>query len=62
MSEVVSIFGPKKQKRQVRALTELNLKWLREKVLKGQEIKAEVEKGKYSIDSKELANRLLNKK
>ncbi len=49
------------QKPKKRSLTELTLGWLAERIRKAEEIKAEISKGNYSVDSEKIAQSIVNK-
>lgn len=43
-----------------RSLTEITLGWLAERMRKAETIKAQLENGKYKIDSDKIANAIAN--
>jgi anti-sigma28 factor (negative regulator of flagellin synthesis) len=47
---------PKKK----RSLTELTLGWIADRLRKSEELKASIESGKYNVDSKKVAERIIN--
>ena len=47
-------------KQRPRSSTLLNLKWWAERLRKAKEIKARLDSGSYKVDSKELAQALIN--
>ena len=50
--------APKRQ----RSMTTLNMQWLGERVRKARKIKAMIEAGEYNVDSKLIAQAMLNMK
>lgn len=58
--QVISIFGPRKQPRSVRKLTELQLQWVAEQAKRARDLADNVQSNKYTVDSKMLAQALLH--
>ncbi len=52
--------GQKRKSGRPRSMTVLKLQWLAERARKCMHIKAKLEDGKYSVDSKKVAKAILN--
>ncbi len=50
----------KSQPGRKRGLTSLTLKWISEKLRRSEQIKGEIQEGKYKLDSQKIASSILN--